>query len=97
MSNKTEEKYCISPIVRNNKNFIYKGKKYPINFDSVKNNSLYFYSNCDKFTEENIELQENIEINEFTIETFINCCENKEFTVNESNVFQLNYLSKKYE
>lgn len=97
MSNKAEEKCSINPIIRNAKNFIYKGRIYPISFDLVKINSNYFYSNCEKFTEENIEFQEEIEISEFAFLSFINCCENKEFTINESNVFQLDYLSKKYE
>lgn len=97
MSNNIEEEHLIGPIIRNDKNFIYKGKKYPISFESVKSNSNYFYINSDEFKGENIELQIEIEISEDTIKSFINCCHNEKFKINEANVFQLDYLSKKYE
>ena len=91
------EEHCIKPIARNNKNFVYNGKKYPINFDSIKNNSNYFYNNWEDFKDEDIELQTEIGIEEDTINSFINCCENKKFEVNDLNIFHLDYLSKKYD
>ena len=97
MNNDNQEEHWIKPISRNDKNFIYKGRKYPINFESVKSNSNYFYVNSENFKEENIELHEKIDIKEDTINSFIECCQNKPFNINDSNVFQLDYLSKKYE
>lgn len=91
------QNHCLKPIVRNSKNFIYKGEKYPINFDLIKSNSNYFYKNSDNFVDENIELHEEIDISTDVIKTFIDICQNKSFTVNDSNVFQLDYLSQKYE
>ena len=92
-----EEEHCIGPMTRNNKNIIYKSKTYPVNFDTIKNNSNYFFQNSKKFQAENIELQIEIEIPLDTIESFISCCQNKKFKINESNVFHLDYLSKKYD
>ena len=64
MINDIEEEHWIEPIIRNDKNFIYKGKPYPINFDSVKNNSNYFYTKSNEFTGEDIQLQIELEISE---------------------------------
>lgn len=97
MSCQSQEDHYIKPIKRNTKNFIYKSKKYPVSFDSIKINSNYFYDNSENFKDENIELHLEIDIEEDTINSFIDCCENKAFKVNDSNVFHLDYLSKKYD
>ena len=37
------------PIIRNQKYFVYKDKKYEINFDLLVLNSTYFYKNQEKY------------------------------------------------
>ena len=95
--------FCIkNTTIQNNKYFVYKGKKYIINFDVLVMNSNYFYKNKNKY--ENIELiqllnddESVLDIQEETIETFILSCSNKPFQVNNSSVIHLNYLSIKYD
>lgn len=83
---------------RTNKNFVYKGQKYQINFNLVKNNSNYFYNNQDPFESDDIELIDNsIELSEDAILNFIKCCQNEEFQINDSNVDSLHQLSIQYD
>ncbi|KAK8886368.1 hypothetical protein M9Y10_041831 [Tritrichomonas musculus] len=88
----------IKPRIRCDKNFVYKGKKYPIDFSLIQNNSNYFYDNRMKYIDsEDIELDETIELTDDVIQSFINCCHIEPFQITNSNLFSLNYLSCKYE
>ena len=64
------------PLIRYNKNFVYKGKKYPIDFNLIITNSNYFYNKRDQFTNiEDIQLTEElINITEESIPIFISSC-----------------------
>ena len=47
----------LKPIIRYNKNFIYKCKRYPIDFKLIKIKSNYFYERRDEYENmEDIEL-----------------------------------------
>lgn len=89
----------LKPIIRYNKNFVYKGTKYPIDFNLIKNNSNYFYERRDEY--ENIEdiqlTEELVGISEDSIPSFISSCHVDSFEINNSNVFSLYQLSIKYE
>lgn len=88
---------------RDHKFFVYKDKKYPFNFNLFKENSNYFYKNrkhlkkvkeiklLNEYEEDNIELSEEI------IKTFISSCQNDIFEINKSNAIELQFLSMKYE
>ena len=87
------------PIIRYNKNFVYKDKNYPIDFNLIKNNSNYFYERQDNYANiHDIQLTEElINISEDCIPSFISSCHNDSFEINNSNVFSLYQLSIKYE
>lgn len=89
----------IKPPIRANKNFIYKGKKYPIYFSMVKMYSNYFYKNKVHYKSiEDIELKpDNYEIVDEAIPMFIACCQNEPFDINDSNIFSLYQLSIQYD
>ena len=89
----------INPQIRHNKNFIFKGKSYPIDFTLVKKNSNYFYERRDEFKNvKDIQLTEElIDISEDSIPVFISSCHNESFEINDTNVFSLHQLSVKYE
>lgn len=89
----------IKPIVRSQKNIIYNNNKYQIDFDLLKRNSNYFYSNRKYYKNvEDIELQlEPIEITDKIFQIFISCCQNQSFQLDDINVFPLHQLSIRYE
>ena len=89
----------IMPPIRANKYFVYKEKKYPIDFCLIKKYSNYFYLNRGKFKSiDNIELKpENYEISDEAISIFIACCQNEPFDINNTNVFPLYQLSIQYD
>ena len=89
----------IMPPIRANKYFVYKEKKYPIDFCLIKKYSNYFYLNRGKFKSiDNIELKpENYEISDEAISIFIACCQNEPFDINNTNVFTLYQLSIQYD
>lgn len=91
--------HFLKPLVRANKNIIYKGKKYPIDFNLIQNQSNYFYTNCDKYANsQDIPLSEElIDISDESIQCFISSCQNERFEINDSNVFALHQLSIRYE
>ena len=88
---------------RDHKFFVYKDKKYPFDFNLFKENSNYFYKNrkhlkkvkeiklLNEYEDDNIELSEEI------IKTFISSCQNDIFEINKSNAIELQFLSMKYE
>lgn len=89
----------IKPLNRSNKNFIYKGKKYPINFCLLQQYSNFFYNQRKNFKNaQDIEIQTiNFEITEEAIPMFVACCQNQSFDITDSIVFSLYHLSKQYE
>lgn len=89
----------INPPIRTNKNFVYKGKKYPVDFSLVKKYSNYFYKNRSNYKFINdIEIKpDNYEITDESIPMFIACCQNKPFEINDSNIFSLFQLSIQYD
>lgn len=90
----------LKPLIRYDKNFVYKGKEYPIDFTLIKVNSNYFYERRDQYENvKDIELTDNelIDISEDCISCFISSCHNDSFEINCTNVFSLYQLSVKYE
>lgn len=89
----------INPTSRTNKNFVYKGKEYPIDFSLVKKYSNFFYINKSQFKlVHDIEIKpNNYELSEEVILMFIACCQNQPFDINDTNVFALHQLSIQYD
>lgn len=89
----------IKPLIRTNKNFVYQGKKYPIDFSLVKKYSNYFYKNKDLFKSvEDIEIiPDKYTLLEESIPIFIACCQKEPFDINDTNIFSLYQLSVQYE
>ena len=90
-------------IIQNTKYFIYKDKKYPIDFDLLKKNSQFFYRNEKQFTHVNeIDLLNGtdealLDIPEEAIQAFIASCCNQPCKIQLSDVIPLQYLSHKFE
>lgn len=91
--------YSLKPLIRANIKFIYKGKKYPIDFSLIKKNSNFFYVNHDqyKMIDDIAILEEDIILSDDSINCFISACQNEFFDINNSNVFSLYQLSIKYD
>lgn len=89
----------IEPLIRLNKNFVYKDKKYPIDFDLISKNSNYFYCHSKDFTHKtDIEISSDlIDLTESSILAFIKCCQNQSFEIIESDIFSIRQLAIKYE
>ena len=83
--------------------FIYRNNKYPFKFDYFKYASKYFTQNEEELLKtKNINLLDNetenkLAITDQTIKDFINFVQSKKISVNNENVFHLNYLSNIYE
>lgn len=83
--------------------FVYQDKKYPIKYDFFKYSSKYFEKNHDTIEKSKFlplvdsETENKIVLTEETINNFINFVQRSEITVNNDNIFGLNYLSNKYE
>lgn len=90
-------------IIQNTKYFIYKDKKYPIDFDLLKKNSQFFYRYEKQFTHVNeIDLLNGtdealLDIPEEAIQAFITSCCNQPCKIQLSDVIPLQYLSHKFE
>ncbi|KAK8870941.1 hypothetical protein M9Y10_008854 [Tritrichomonas musculus] len=85
------------------KYFVYKNKKYPVNFDLLKKNCNYFYQNRKQFKDiddivlVNEEDERDIELTEDSITAFISNCQNDNCQICLSSVIPLNYLACKYD
>lgn len=83
--------------------FLYKGKKYPFKFDFFKNSSKYFSTNLSRFEQIEVipliddESGECANIDEDSIDTFIQYVQRQKVTLNNDNVCTLNYLANKFE
>ena len=99
MDSSDSSTYCIRPYFMNMKNFKYKGKSYPVDFDLLTKNSIFFHNNKNKYENTNdIDLIEGpIELDDDVIQSFIICCENTNFPLNDSNIFGIRQLSCHYE
>lgn len=99
MSQLTEHINPIKPPTRTNKNFVYKGMKYPIDFGLVKKYSNFFYKNKLNFKSiDDIEIKpDNYEVSDQSIQMFVACCQNQPFDITDSNVLSLHQLSIQYE
>lgn len=97
--NQSKSIISLKPLIRYNKNFVYKDKKYPIDFNLIINNSNYFYEKREEFANiQDIKLAEDlIDISEESIPLFVSSLHNDPFEINNSNVFSLHQLSIKYE
>lgn len=88
---------------RNQKYFLHKEKKYPIDFNLLKQNSNYFYENRKQYKFIDIinllsnDEENQIDITDESIKFFISCCQNQPSRIDLSTVFPVNYLSKKYD
>ena len=98
MSNTSESFSQITMHIQANKNFVFKGKKYPVDFRLIKINSNFFSQNKKQYKHlEDIELHLNdYDITEDSIPAFIACCQNEPFEITDSNVFSLRKLSIQY-
>ena len=88
--------------VQNPKYFVYKNKKYQVNFDLLKQNCTYFYKNQEKYLEkDDINIfnddEEEFPLEEDSINSFIKICHNENTDIGISSVIHLQYLSYKYE
>lgn len=89
--------------IQNLKYFIFKMKKFPIDFDKLKKNSNYFYRNRKEFKQvDSINIldefdNELIDISEDAIQAFVASCQNEPCQIHLSDVIPLQYLSYKYE
>lgn len=84
--------------LRTDKNLVFKGNKYPIDFNILSRFSDYFYKNQREFENmENIELYISPDIPEEAFMNFILCCQNSKFAINNSIIFPLYQLSIQYE
>ncbi|KAK8888186.1 hypothetical protein M9Y10_039250 [Tritrichomonas musculus] len=89
----------VKPLIRPDKNFVFKNNKYPIDFGLIKKYSNYFYNERKQYkTMKDIPLQLNeYEICEESIPVFIACCQNQPFEITKSTVFSLYQLSIQYD
>lgn len=96
---KYEVIHSFKPIIRQNKSIIFKGKKYPIDFQLLEHNSNYFYRRRHLFEyQEDINLEEEFtDISEESIKEFISSIQNERFVLNQDNLFPLHILSIKYD
>ncbi|KAK8889000.1 hypothetical protein M9Y10_033742 [Tritrichomonas musculus] len=88
--------------VQNPKYFVYKNKKYQVNFDLLKQNCTYFYKNQAKYLEkDDINIfdddEEEFPLEEDSINSFIKICHNEYTDISILSVIHLQYLSYKYE
>lgn len=96
----TKESYDpVKPLIRPDKNFVYKHKKYPIDFSMIKKYSNYFYNERKNYKGiKDIPLQLNgFEVCEESIPIFIACCQNQPFDITNSTVFSLYQLSNQFD
>lgn len=94
--------HIANPIPRDQKNFIYHKKEYPIDFELLKKNCGYFYNNQKQFEEiTDICLlngdEEAISLTDESVESFIKICQNEKCQIKLSNIIPLQYLSYKYD
>lgn len=89
----------LCPSVRNPKNIIFNGSKYPIDFDLLVRYSNYFFNHKQDYEKVHDIIFPNkpIEINEETFQTFLKICQGEEFILNDSNVFIIRQLSYIYD
>ncbi|KAK8888270.1 hypothetical protein M9Y10_039335 [Tritrichomonas musculus] len=91
-------KFAIKPSIRSDKNLVYKGKKYPVNFSTLKKYSNFFFNKKKDFKNlDDIEISENLDLSEDSIQNFVLCCQNESFNITDENVFSLRQLSIFYE
>lgn len=91
--------HVINPIFKNEKSIIYNDKTYIIDFDLLIKNSRFFRNQRKLFkNKQEISFpREEIEISSEAFESFVLCCQNKPFQLEDSIVFQLFFLSYRYE
>lgn len=99
MSKNESSFHQLKPHLRSQKNLIFKGKKYVIDFDEFKKYSNFFYTRRKEYKLiDDIDLSdEEIEINDDSFQNFINCCLNRKFEINKSNIFALHQLAHHYD
>ena len=92
---KKESTFYLEPFVHHNKNFIFQGKKYPVDFNIIQHNSNYFYKCANQYKSiEDIEIPDQpINISEESFQTFISACQNEFFEIKDSNIIELHHLS----
>lgn len=84
-------------------NLFYRNQRYQINIETLKEESEYFreLQMTEDLTEINIplltEFESNINLKEETVEQFIEYFHTSDIDINNDNVFDLQFLSKKYE
>lgn len=84
-------------------NLFYRNQRYQINIETLKEESEYFreLQMTEDLTEINIplltEFESNINLKEETVEQFIEYFHTSDIDINNENVFDLQFLSKKYE
>lgn len=91
--------HVINPIFKNEKSIIYNDKTYIIDFDLLIKNSRFFRNQRKLFkNKQEISFpREEIKISSEAFESFVLCCQNKPFQLEDSIVIQLFFLSYRYE
>lgn len=89
----------ISP--ENTKQVVYKDLSIPVDYDLLKRNSEYISSNDITYNSKDkiyllLEEGNDTEFPYSSIQEFVKCCQNQRIDINQSNLFYLNYLSKRY-
>lgn len=99
MNDEYNSVYTLSPLHHPNKNVIFKGKKYLVDFELLKQNSNYFYEHsADYQNNKDIEISSDISvINDEIVQQFLSSCQNEPFTVKMSNIIGLHHLSCEYD
>ena len=94
----------IKPFTLNKKYFVFRNKKFPINFNLFKINSLFFFKNQNQYENiELIDLFQDDEVEKFkdipdsAITNFISLCQNETCRIDNSDLFYIEYLANKFQ
>ena len=100
----TSFQISIKPILQCQKFFIYNNEKFPFDFNLLKQNSSFFFRNRNQY--EHIDyiylLQESEaklfnHISDISIKKFISLCQNEICEINNSDLYFILYLARKFE
>ena len=94
--------YQIKPLIVNEKTLKYNDencKLYTVDFDLLIKNSKYFYDKRKQYENSSqISIEKQIfDVDNQTLQSFVSCCQNEPFQIDDSNVYQLHCLSFIYQ
>ncbi|KAK8844441.1 hypothetical protein M9Y10_024299 [Tritrichomonas musculus] len=95
MNDIKQDYHQIKPLLVNEKMIKYEDQLYKIDFDLIIKNSNYFYDNRKQY--ENFKVieikKQKFNIDNQVMQSFLLCCQNEPFQINDSNVYPLHCLS----